>query len=171
MLTWCRSKMQHKNNTLLGQTGASCCNAGLPETTRGRPSDLDTAPRRGCVDGAGGGTRNPIQATRQQSHRGNSRPGVSKATCEVPRKSTDRLQQLLRRSATLPLQLPATATGVEVKRIFRMKELCQTYGLSRSTIYRLIDAGRFPKPIKISAKAVGWISTDLDEWLANRGAC
>lgn len=58
-----------------------------------------------------------------------------------------------------------------MKRIFRMKELCQTYGLSRSTIYRLIDAGRFPKPIKISAKAVGWISTDLDEWLANRGAC
>ncbi|HCE92405.1 MAG TPA: transcriptional regulator [Acidovorax sp.] len=52
-----------------------------------------------------------------------------------------------------------------------MKELCQTYGLSRSTIYRLVEAGRFPKPIKISAKAVGWISTDLDEWLANRGAC
>ena len=50
-----------------------------------------------------------------------------------------------------------------MKRIFRMKELCQTYGLSRSTIYRLIEAGRFPKPIKISAKAVGWISTDLDE--------
>lgn len=58
-----------------------------------------------------------------------------------------------------------------MKRIFRMKELCQTYGLSRSTIYRLIEAGRFPKPIKISAKAVGWISTDLDEWLANREAC
>lgn len=58
-----------------------------------------------------------------------------------------------------------------MKRIFRMKELCQTYGLSRSTIYRLIEAGRFPKPIKISAKAVGWISTELDEWLANREAC
>lgn len=56
-----------------------------------------------------------------------------------------------------------------MKRIYRMKELCQTYGLSRSTIYRLIEAGRFPKPIKISAKAVGWISTDLDEWVASRG--
>ncbi len=55
-----------------------------------------------------------------------------------------------------------------MKRIFRMNELCQIYGFSRSTIYRLIESGRFPKPIKISARAVGWISTDLDEWLATR---
>jgi prophage regulatory protein len=55
-----------------------------------------------------------------------------------------------------------------MKRIFRMKDICQAYGLSRSTIYRMVEGGIFPKPIKIGAKAVGWCSEDLDAWFNAR---
>ena len=55
-----------------------------------------------------------------------------------------------------------------MKRIFRLKDVCETYGLSRSTVYRMVAANQFPKPIKIGATAIGWDSGDLDAWLATR---
>ncbi|WP_233164462.1 AlpA family phage regulatory protein [Chromobacterium sp. ASV23] len=58
--------------------------------------------------------------------------------------------------------------------ILRRKEVEKKIGLSRSTIYALMDAKSpyhdpsFPKPISLGAKAVGWIETELDSWLYNR---
>lgn len=53
-------------------------------------------------------------------------------------------------------------------RIYRMRDVCESSGLSRSSIYRLIAAGEFPKPIRIGIHAVGWVSDDLDTWLSSR---
>lgn len=39
--------------------------------------------------------------------------------------------------------------------------------LSRSTIYRLVAEGKFPNPVKISARRIGWRESDLDEFIAN----
>jgi prophage regulatory protein len=39
-------------------------------------------------------------------------------------------------------------------------------GLSRSCIYSQIKQGTFPKPISIGARAVGWLSSDIDDWLS-----
>lgn len=36
--------------------------------------------------------------------------------------------------------------------------------LSRSTIYRLIGCGRFPKPLKIG-RASRWRAADIDAWI------
>lgn len=41
-------------------------------------------------------------------------------------------------------------------------------GLKRSTIYKKIQDGEFPKPIKISERAVAWLESDLQEWLSCR---
>jgi prophage regulatory protein len=41
-------------------------------------------------------------------------------------------------------------------------------GLSRSTIYLKIAQGTFPKPISLGARAVGWLDTEIDEWLSNQ---
>ena len=38
-------------------------------------------------------------------------------------------------------------------------------GLSRSTIYAYISQGKFPKPIHLGARSVGWLSTDIDAWI------
>lgn len=41
-------------------------------------------------------------------------------------------------------------------------------GLSRSAIYAAMAKGEFPKPVRLTAKAVGWRSTDVDAWIESR---
>lgn len=38
----------------------------------------------------------------------------------------------------------------------------------RSAIYREMADGDFPKPIKITAKAVAWPSNEIDDWILSR---
>lgn len=40
-------------------------------------------------------------------------------------------------------------------------------GLSRTTIYRRMEAGTFPRAVPISAGLVGWRETDIDRWVAD----
>ena len=37
-------------------------------------------------------------------------------------------------------------------------------GLSRATIYRLIKAGKFPRPVSIGTGVVRWRQTDVIAW-------
>lgn len=37
-------------------------------------------------------------------------------------------------------------------------------GLGRSTIYRLMAERKFPTPVRLAARAVGWRKSDLDRW-------
>jgi prophage regulatory protein len=41
-------------------------------------------------------------------------------------------------------------------------------GLSRSTIYDLMSRGEFPRPIKLTSKAVAWSEEEILAWLASR---
>lgn len=41
-------------------------------------------------------------------------------------------------------------------------------GLAKTTLYQLIKQKRFPQQIKISDKRVGWISSEVDEWINQR---
>ena len=52
-----------------------------------------------------------------------------------------------------------------MKRIYRRSTLEEMLGISRSTIYRLMEDGDFPRPIKLGRRAVGWKSEDIDDWL------
>jgi prophage regulatory protein len=52
--------------------------------------------------------------------------------------------------------------------ILRMPQVIERTGLSRSTIYQAISEGRFPKPINLSARAVGWIESEIDDWISLR---
>jgi prophage regulatory protein len=52
-------------------------------------------------------------------------------------------------------------------KIIRLPELIAQTGLSRSTIYLQISKGQFPKPISLGARAVGWLQSDIDQWLEN----
>jgi len=53
-------------------------------------------------------------------------------------------------------------------RILRLPEVQRRTGLSRSTIYVRLDQGRFPKPVSLGARAVGWIESEVDEWIRER---
>ena len=52
--------------------------------------------------------------------------------------------------------------------IIRLPQVKQRTGLSRSTIYSLIKGGQFRAPISIGARAVGWLDSDVDEFIAER---
>jgi len=52
--------------------------------------------------------------------------------------------------------------------ILRRKQVEDVIGLKRSALYALISAGKFPKPINLSARAVGWLSHEVDDWLQAR---
>ena len=41
-------------------------------------------------------------------------------------------------------------------------------GLGRSFIYRLQAENRFPRSVKIGARAVGWLDDEVRAWLAER---
>ena len=53
-------------------------------------------------------------------------------------------------------------------RFLRLPEVLARTGLSRSTIYVRLEQGRFPKPVSLGARAVGWIEAEVDEWMRER---
>lgn len=54
------------------------------------------------------------------------------------------------------------------KLFYRLPDLVRAVGLSKSTIYDLIDKGQFPRPRHITSKAVGWLPQDVVDWANNR---
>jgi prophage regulatory protein len=52
--------------------------------------------------------------------------------------------------------------------IWRMADVCQQVGLSRSTIYRLIDLNDFPKSISLGSKSIGFLSSEVEAWKEQR---
>lgn len=50
-------------------------------------------------------------------------------------------------------------------RFLRLPEVKQRTGLGRSTIY---ETPGFPKPVKLGARAVGWLDTELEAWIEAR---
>ena len=54
------------------------------------------------------------------------------------------------------------------KMILRRKQVEQRTGLSRSTIYLRIAQGTFPKTLSLGSRAVGWLDSEIEEWLNSR---
>jgi prophage regulatory protein len=52
-------------------------------------------------------------------------------------------------------------------RFLRLPAVQDRTGLSRSTIYRKMEAGTFPKNIALSTRCMGWRETAVAAWLAN----
>jgi prophage regulatory protein len=52
--------------------------------------------------------------------------------------------------------------------ILRLPAVKARTGLSRSSIYLRISEGYFPKPISLGARAVGWLESDIEDWLNQR---
>ncbi|MDB5711581.1 MAG: AlpA family transcriptional regulator [Sphingomonas bacterium] len=52
-------------------------------------------------------------------------------------------------------------------RILRLKTVLQRTGLSRSTMYRKMQNGTFPKNVQISTRCTGWRESAVDDWMRN----
>lgn len=53
-------------------------------------------------------------------------------------------------------------------RIIRLKEVIDSTGLARSTIYKYIGDGSFPKPVSLGDRCVGWVESEVHEWILAR---
>ncbi len=52
--------------------------------------------------------------------------------------------------------------------LVRLRQLTAMVGLSRSTIYRLVKAGNFPKPIRIGISSLAWRMDEIHKWIDSR---
>lgn len=50
-------------------------------------------------------------------------------------------------------------------RIIRLKDVMSCTGLARSTVYKYIDDGTFPKPVHLGERAVGWVESEIHDWM------
>lgn len=49
--------------------------------------------------------------------------------------------------------------------LLKLPEVLAMTRLKRSTVYSEMLAGRFPRPIKISKRAVAWVEADIQKWI------
>jgi prophage regulatory protein len=52
-------------------------------------------------------------------------------------------------------------------RIIRLKTVLSRTGLSRTTLYRKMGDGTFPRQVKISVHGAGWRESAIDRWVAD----
>lgn len=66
-----------------------------------------------------------------------------------------------------------TKKAIEPERlplILRKKQVLAMVNLSASTVYSMQKAGAFPQPLKLSQRAMGWLTSDIESWLATKAA-
>jgi len=55
-----------------------------------------------------------------------------------------------------------------IRKIYRIREVCEATGLKPSTIYKLVRAQAFPKSIHLTARSTGWPSDVVENWVAEK---
>jgi len=73
-----------------------------------------------------------------------------------------------RPSAPLQSHNSGTHADASQARFLRLSEVRNRVPYSRATIYRLITAGRFPRPYSLGARAVAWLESEIDAWIEAR---
>lgn len=52
--------------------------------------------------------------------------------------------------------------------MLRIGDVCRRTGLSKSQIHRMVLDAAFPRPVKLSRRATGWVDHEVDAWLQAR---
>lgn len=55
-------------------------------------------------------------------------------------------------------------------RILRIRTVLNRTGLSRSTLYRKMSDGSFPRQVKIGEHSSGWRESAINHWMADPAA-
>ncbi len=53
----------------------------------------------------------------------------------------------------------------KLMRLLRLNQVKAKVGLSRSTIYRLMQEDSFPKSIILAGRSAAWIESEIDDWI------
>lgn len=52
--------------------------------------------------------------------------------------------------------------------LLRLPTVIARTGMSRSEIYRREALGEFPRRVNLGARSVGWLSSEIQEWIESR---
>lgn len=52
--------------------------------------------------------------------------------------------------------------------LLRINEVLNRTGLSRSEVYRRMALGQFPRRVKLGARSVGWVQSEIQEFIEQR---
>lgn len=50
-------------------------------------------------------------------------------------------------------------------RLIKITEVMGKTGLGRTSIYKYIGLGQFPKPVPLGEKRVAWVESEIEEWI------
>lgn len=62
----------------------------------------------------------------------------------------------------------AAINNTQPRRILRLPQVMAATGFGRSSIYKFMSEGDFPKARRIGPRAVGWDSLEVQEWITRR---
>ncbi|HAW3884816.1 AlpA family transcriptional regulator [Enterobacter asburiae] len=52
--------------------------------------------------------------------------------------------------------------------LIRLSEVQKRTGYSKAWIYRLLKENRFPQSVKIGARAIAFVESEVDDWIRQR---
>lgn len=53
-------------------------------------------------------------------------------------------------------------------RFIRPTEVLRMIGVSRTTLWRMVQAGAFPRPVRITDRSRGYVLEDVEAWMKAR---
>lgn len=53
-------------------------------------------------------------------------------------------------------------------KVLRLAQVMHSTGLGRSTIYKYIAEEKFPIPLQLSERCVGWLESEVQQWIQSR---
>jgi prophage regulatory protein len=53
-------------------------------------------------------------------------------------------------------------------KLLRLKQVMDTTGLGRSSIYNYMKEGTFPKQVKITTNLAEWVESEIEEWVKQK---
>jgi prophage regulatory protein len=55
-----------------------------------------------------------------------------------------------------------------MQKLLRLPQVIERTSLRRSTIYEMMQAGNFPKPVKLNLRSNGWIEAEITAFIEAR---
>lgn len=65
-------------------------------------------------------------------------------------------------------------TSIVMTKIISIKDVTELTGLSRSTIYEMVNPrskyfdASFPKKVSLTINRVGWVASEINQWIESR---
>ena len=81
---------------------------------------------------------------------------ISHLRCEIDRLRTSQLSNRPQKDLVSVIE--------QSGKLMRIADVCELLGISRSTIYKRVSDGTFPRPIQVGPRAVRWHVDDIVAW-------